>query len=110
MLIDKERSAGCKLRRAALLEPGRFEASTHTGLRMARLPVRDEVLVALFRLLGDAHLLLAQRPDVVGVGGPAPVPLLLRLARLQLHGTHFIRDQRWTRPEIVLLLGEQMPA
>lgn len=77
---------------------------------MAWLPVRDQVCVASLRLFCNAHLLRAERFDVGGVGGPTLVPLLLRLARLQLHGAHLVRDQRRTRPEIVLFLGEQVPA
>ena len=56
------------------------------------------------------HLLFAQGLDVVGVGGPAPVPLLLRSAGLQFHRAQLVGDQRRARPEIVLLPGKHVPA
>jgi len=56
----------------------------------SRFPVRDELLVASLRLLGDTHLLIAQSLDVVGIGRPSPISLRLRLSGLQLHRSHLV--------------------
>ena len=73
------------------------------------LPLGDEVLIRPLGLLGDRHLLVAQRLDVVGVGGATLVPLLHRPVRLQLEGAQLVGDQRRPRPEIVGLLDQEMP-
>ena len=64
----------------------------------------------LARPAGDAHLLVAQLLDVVGVGRPALVALLLRAAGLQFHARTLVGDQGRPRPEVVRLLGQQVPA
>ena len=61
-------------------------------------------------LAGEIDLPVAQRLDVVGVGRPAPVPLLVRPTGLQLHGAQLVGHKCRARPEVVLLLGEQVPA
>ncbi len=54
--------------------------------------------------------MIAQRLDVVGVGGAGPVAFFLRLARTQLHGAALRRDQCRAHPSIVSFPGQQVPA
>ena len=85
----EQRRHGRKRHRAASFGPCRFEASGQPiPLGRTWAQSGDEPLVALVGLSGDLHLLFPQGLDVVGVGGPAPVVLLLRPAGLQLHRTH----------------------
>ena len=75
------------------------------------LPLRNEVPVGALGLLRDRHLLVAQRLHVVSIGGAAPVCLIFigrpacELERSQLCE----RNQGRTRPEVVGLLGQEMP-
>ena len=74
------------------------------------LPVRDEMLVARSACSAICISWFAQLLDVVGIGRAAPVALPLRLAGLQFHAPVLVGHQAGPRPEIVRLLGQQMPA
>jgi putative transposase len=79
-------------------------------LLRAHFPTVDEAGVVALGLRGDLHLLVAQRLDVIGIGWPALIALPLWLAGLQFHGAGLVGDQRGARPQIILVLGQQMPA
>ena len=106
----EERCNGWKRRRAASFRPCRLEASARPVPWPTRMPGADEALVVLLGLPGDLHLLFPQGLDVVCVGRSAPVPLLRRPAGLQLHGAQLVGNECWARPEVVLLLGQHVPA
>ena len=91
---DSWRSAACRLqaRQASysFLAGLRARGCFRLAFRRAWTPGFDKVLVALLRLLGDAHLAVSEFLDTIGVGGAAPVSLLLRLTGLQLHAAHLV--------------------
>ena len=61
-------------------------------------------------LLSEAHLLVAQRLDIVGVGRTTLVTFLLRTPGLQFHGATLVGDQCRSGPVIIGLPGDQVPA
>ena len=61
-------------------------------------------------MASDIDLPIPQLLDVVGIGRAALVAFPRRLTGLQLHCAHLVRDQRRTRPLVIGLLGQQMPA
>jgi hypothetical protein len=90
--------------------PGRFEALAHPSSWPAWPPLTDELLISAFCLPGEAHLLIPECLDVVGVGRAGLAPLLCRLAGAQLEAALLMRNQGRSGPEIINLLGEQVPA
>ena len=94
----------------ALLLPCLVRALAHSFAGGSRFPPRDEPGVVALGLLGDLHLLVTQRLDVVGIGWSAPVALCLRLAGLKFHGAGLVGDQRRARPQVIFVLGQEMPA
>ena len=100
---------GRVLTRSEEFVPCRLEALAHSAAWSSWAPLADELLVSTFGLLSNGGLLGSEGLDVVGIGRSAPVALLGRSPCLQFEAAPLVGDQRWTRPEIVALLGEQMP-
>ena len=70
--------------------PCRLEAPARPRLGPRGCHWLTKLLVGPLGLLGDAHLLVAQRLDVVGVGGPRLLPFFCGRPGLQLHGARFL--------------------
>jgi len=58
----------------------------------------------------DLDLTVTQLLHVVGIGGAALVSLSSRHASLQLHDAELVSNQGRTGPEVIGLLGQQVPA
>lgn len=84
-----------------------LDCGVRAPLRSPRLPAPDQALVDLLSLLRDCALLIPERFEIVGIGGAASaLSLLGRSACLQLKLTPLGGDERGTKPEILLLLGQ----
>jgi hypothetical protein len=89
--------------------PCRIEALTRLAFGGRAFPrsQRSKRVVAL-GLFGRPHLLIAQRLDVIG--GVAPMALPLRPVRQGPYGAEPCRRSRLATPQVVLFLGQHMPA
>ena len=76
-----------------LFMPCRIEALAHRVPRTACLPVSTKLLVAASACSANDPSLISKFPDVVGVGGAAPIALLLRQPGLEFHGARLVGDQ-----------------
>ena len=90
--------------------PGRIEALAYPLSRSSRPPLADEALIGSLGAACDAHLLVPQFLDAIGMCRSTPVALLLRSPRLQFHAADLVRGQGRPRPEVVDVLRQQMPA
>ena len=90
--------------------PCRIDALARLALWRTRSPTIDEARVVAFGLLNQRQFLVAQRLDVIGVGGSALIAFLLRKSRLELQSAHLVGDERRPRPQVVLFFRQHMPA
>ena len=87
-----------------------FAGLCRASHRWSCFPTRDEAGIVALGLFGDSHLLMAQRLHAISIGRPTLVALSLRVAGLEMHVAGLVGDQRRAHPQIVLVLGQQMPA
>jgi hypothetical protein len=86
-----------------------FEALAYPAAWSSWAPLADKLLIGALGLFSNDHLLGSESLDIVGIGWPAPVSLLGRLPCLQFEAALLVGHQCRTPPEVVALLGEQMP-